>query len=442
MPPDATSGSTADTDSLLRPVAVRGERVYVIDEEGNRYLDAAGGGGVVTIGHGVRSVADAVGTALRELPFVHGGVFDTPQSLELAAMLSGSFPGPEQDADVIFTSGGSEATEVAIATARRYWAAKGEPARQTVLGRWHGYHGGTAAAQTLSGNRAPRQAYAATEVPLAAPCYCYRCPFDVEFPFCEVACAHDLEETIRRAGPETVAAFICEPIVGETSGAVPPPTYLKTIRDICDTHGILFIADETLTGGGRTGQFFAIEHWDVVPDMLIVGGGLASGYAPLGALLVSEKVSEEASGADEPLEPTFTYQAHPPSVAAGLAVQQYLERHELIARAPERGEYLTDHLAPLNRIARVGEIRGQGLLRTIELVADKSKRTPIPPESLFVERLFEKLRHDGVIVHAVRGTIDGTAGEHLMLAPPFVITEAEIDRLVHALEDALRSTSM
>ena len=424
----------------VRPVAERGERVYIVDGSGVRYLDAAGGGGVVTIGHGVRSVAEAIGAAAGRLPYVHRAAFDTPQSLELAHLLSDRFPGPAQHARVTFTSGGSEATELATALARRYWASRGEPSRTTIVGRWHGYHGATTGTLTLSWNRRPRQSYIPSDTPLAAECYC--CPFDAAYPFCELACAKDIDDTLTRIGPDTVAAFICEPIVGATSGAVPPPTYLRSVREICDRHGILFIADETLTGGGRTGQYFAVQHWDVVPDIILLGSGLASGYAPLGAVLVSEQVWKETRVTSNDFAPGFTYQAHPPSVAAGLAVQRYIERNNLVLRARLQGVHVHHRLARLERHARVGDIRGQGLLQTIELVADKSARTPIPRKSRFVERLVDTLKSHGVLVQAVRGTKDGAKGEHLMLAPPFVITEPEIDHLVDALDDALRSTSM
>lgn len=429
-------------EESIRPVAERSERVYIVDDTGARYLDASGGGGVVTIGHGVLSVAEAIGAAARRLPYVHRSQFDTPQSLELARLLNDRFPGPPQHARVTFTSGGSEATELAIAIVRRYWVSRGEPSRKTILGRWHGYHGATAGTLTLSGNRAPRQSYIPTDTPLAAECYCYRCPFDAAYPVCELACAKDIDETLARVGPDTVAAFICEPIVGATSGAVPPPTYLRQVRDICDRHGVLFIADETLTGGGRTGQYFAVQHWDVVPDVILLGSGLASGYAPLGAVLVSERVWKDTKGPDDGFAPGFTHQAHPPSVAAGLAVQRYIETHDLVLRARRQGEHLHERLARLERIARVGDIRGQGLLQTIELVADKSARTPIRRKARFVERIVDKLKRNGLLVQAIRGTIDGTDGEHLMLAPPFVITELEINYLVDALDEALRSTSM
>ena len=441
MTDHSTHHLLSDPESAVRPVAERGDRVYLVDDAGARYLDAAGGGGVVTIGHGVKSVADAMAAAAHRLTFVQHTQFDTPQSRELAHLLSDRFPGPAQHARVTFTSGGSEATEAATAIARRYWASRGEPERRTILGRWHGYHGATAAALTLTGNRPPRQSYVPTDTPLVAECYCYRCPFDAAFPFCELACAKDFEETVTRVGPQSVAAFICEPIVGVTSGAVPPPTYLRAIREICDRHGILFIADETLTGGGRTGQYFAVQHWDVVPDIVLLGSGLASGYAPLAAVLVSERVSKELR-VDNGFAPGFTHQAHPPSVAAGLAVQRYVESHGLVMRARERGERLSERLSRLQKIARVGDIRGQGLLQTIELVSDKSARTPIRPAARFAERVADKLKSNGVLVQAVRGTIDGSSGEHLMLAPPFVITEPEIDRVVDALDDALRSTSM
>ena len=302
------------------PVAVRGEGVYLFDENGKKYLDACGGAAVVSIGHGVPEIIDAVAQQARQLSYVHSSQFASPVGEELAAVLAAKFPGAKQHVRVHYTSGGSEATETAIKLARAYWLARGEPQRYKIISRWGSYHGTTLGALSASGNKVRRQAFAPllpTAMEHISACFCYRCPLGLEFPSCALACAEELEETILKAGKETVAAFICEPVVGASSGAVPPEGYLRRIREICDAHGILMIADEVMSGAGRTGKYFAVEHWSVVPDMILAAKGLASGYAPLGAVLAGEKIWRAIEAASGTLDHGFTYQAHPPSLAAG-----------------------------------------------------------------------------------------------------------------------------
>ncbi len=421
------------------PNAARGQGVYLFDETGKRYLDACGGAAVVTIGHGVPEVVEAIRSQAAMLAYAHSSHFHTRVAAELADWLRRKFPGPLQSLRVHFTSGGSEATETAIKIVRQYWISRGQPQRSKFVSRWHGYHGATLGALALSGNRKRREAYLhlLPQVDHISACFCYRCPLGLEFPACNLACACELAETIERAGPDTVAAFILEPIVGATSGAVPPDGYLRLVREICDTYGILLIADEIITGAGRTGAYFAVEHWGVVPDLLLLGKGLSSGYAPLGAVVVSEKVCEAIRAGSGTLEHGLTYQGHPPSMAAGLAVQQYLERHRLVEQARARGEHLARRLESLRELPSVGDVRSKGLLQTVELVADKTTRQPFPPQLRFSERLAEELRERGALVYPMSGTADGASGDHIMIAPPFVIEEAEIDWFVEQLHEAI-----
>jgi adenosylmethionine-8-amino-7-oxononanoate aminotransferase len=344
---------------------------------------------------------------------------------------------------VHFTSGGSEATETAIKIVRQYWLSRGQPGRHQMFSRWQSYHGATLGALALSGNLRRRESYRPLlpEVSHISACFCYRCPLELEYPSCKLACAEELETAIVAAGKETVAAFILEPVVGATSGAVPPEGYLRTIREICDRHDILLIADEILTGAGRTGRYLAVEHWNVVPDIILLGKGLSSGYAPLGAVLVAEKVWKTIERGTSTLEHGFTYQGHPPSMAAGLAVQHYLEKHNLVDHAHERGTYLARELQKLRKLECVGDVRGKGLLQTVEFVRDREFRTPFPAEHSFIERLSASLRERGILVYPMRGTADGASGEHIMLAPPFVIEEAEIDLLVRELGEAIAAIS-
>lgn len=421
------------------PVAVCGEGVYLFDENGKRYLDACGGAAVVTIGHGVPEIIDAIAQQARQLSYVHSSQFSSPVSAELASVLAAKFPGPNQHARVHYTSGGSEATETAIKIARAYWLARGETQRYKIISRWGSYHGTTLGALSASGNKMRRQAFAPL-LPAAmehiSACFCYRCPLGLAYPSCALACAEDLEQAISKTGKESVAAFICEPVVGASSGAPPPDGYLQKIREICDTHGILMIADEVMTGAGRTGKYFAVEHWGVVPDMILLAKGLSSGYAPLGAVLAGEKIWRAIESGPGSLDHGFTYQGHPPSLAAGLAVQRYIEKHNLLERSRQRGEYLAKKLESLRALPCVGDVRGKGLLQTVEFIADKCTKAPFAKEFNFNFRLFENMQARGVMVYPMRGTVEG-GGDHVLIAPPFVIEEAQIDFLVEQMAQAL-----
>ncbi|HWQ03572.1 MAG TPA: aspartate aminotransferase family protein [Candidatus Nitrosotenuis sp.] len=421
------------------PVAVRGDGCYLFDAQGRKYLDACGGAAVVTIGHNVRDVLTAMEAQARELAYAHSSQFITPVAEELAALLAGKFPGPRQHVRVHFTSGGSEATETALKIARMHWLARGQPQRWKIISRWVSYHGATLGALGVSGNRVRREAYAPmlADTPHIAPCYCYRCPFEKTFPACELACARELERAIEQAGPETVAGFVCEPVVGASSGAVPPEGYLRAIREICDRYGILFIADEVMSGAGRTGKYFAVEHWDVVPDMILAGKGLASGYSPLGAVLVAENVWKPLAESSGRLDHGFTYQCHPPSLAAGLAVQKYLQQHNLVERARTMGAQLGERLQRLHAEPGVGDVRGLGLLWTVEFVEDKATRKPFAPEKKISQKIFERMRDLGVMVYPMRGAAGEGRGDHILIAPPYTISEKEIERIAGALQRTL-----
>jgi len=425
------------------PLAVRGDGVYVYDAQGRKYLDAGGSAGAVTIGYGVSAVVDAMAAQARELPFVHSSQFHTPVAEALADHLRRQAPGPlAATSRVCFTSGGSEATETALKLVRQYWIERGQPSRYKVLSRWQSYHGSTLGALALSGNHRRRQSYGPLlpEFGHIAACYCYRCPLGLTFPSCQVACAEELERTLAGDDAKTVAGFILEPIVGATTGAVPPEGYLKRIREICDRHDILLIADEVMTGLGRTGKPWGVDHWDVVPDLILLGKGLGSGYAPLGAVLVAEKVWRAFEDGSGRFEHGYTYQAHPISVAAGLAVQQHLEEKNLIELCRQRGEFLAARLEKLRDLPAVGDVRGKGLLQTVELVADRATRAPFPAEDNVAERVADEMRARGILVYPMKGCADGWAGDHLFLAPPFVITEAELNRIGDELVQTLRST--
>ncbi len=424
------------------PVAARGEGVWLYDESGKKYLDAAGGAAVVSVGHGVRPIIAAMGRQARKVAFVHSSQFTTTAAQKLARLLRSLAPEQlKKSGRVFFTSGGSEATESAIKLVRQYWLERGEPKRFKILSRWGSYHGATLGALGLSGNQRRREPFLPMLVEQGhiAPCYCYRCPFHLEYPACELKCAHDLARLIDEQGPETVAAFIFEPVVGATNGAVPPEGYVRTIREICDRYGILLIADEVMTGLGRTGRNFAVDHWGVVPDIILMGKALTSGYAPLGAMLASGEICQVLEKGSGLYRHGFTYSAHPVSVAAGLAVQKWIAKNKLVEQCARQGDYLAGQLEELRRFSVVGDIRGKGLLQTIEFVQDRATRQPFAPEAQVIEKLDEKLRQAGVNAYPMKGCADGVSGDHFLLAPPFVISREEIDFLVDALSAAIAS---
>jgi len=422
------------------PSAVRGEGCYIVTADGRRILDAAGGAAVVSIGHGRAEVADAMAAQAARLAFAHTSQFHTDVAERLAQRLRALAPLPFREAGrVFFTSGGSEATETALKLARQYHLERGEPQRVRMLARRQSYHGSTLGAMAVSGNVARRAPY----VPLLpdwghiAPCYCYRCPFEKTFPDCRIACADDLETFLEQCGPASVAAFVFEPLSGATLGAAEPPDgYVQRIAEICRKHGILLIADEVMTGMGRTGAPFAVDHWGVSPDIILVGKGVASGYAPLGAVLVAPHVAEALAAGSGGFPHGFTYQAHPVSMAASHAVLDILERERLFERAATAGAALRRALQPLELSPVIGDIRGRGLLLGLEFVRDRKTRATFPPAAGVAERVRQIAYEHNVAVYPIQGCADGAAGDHVLLAPPFIFGDAEIAALAGALEAA------
>lgn len=423
------------------PQAVRGEGCFVFTAEGRRYLDASGGAAVVTIGHGVEEVARAMADQAARLAFVHSSQFHTSAAEKLAGRLLKLAPeGMREGGRVFFTSGGSESTETAIKLARQYWLERGEKKRVRVLSRLQSYHGTTLGALAVSGNVRRREPFAPmlAEWGHVAPCFCYRCPVGLNYPECNVDCADELERLLMRDGSVDVAAFIFEPVSGATLGAVPPPDgYAQRIADICRRHGILLIADEVMSGMGRTGKSFAIEHWDVVPDMILAGKGIAGGYAPLGAVIASGQVAETIAHGTGSLLHGYTYNSHPVAMAAGNAVLDYIEREGLFARVETAGRELRSALEPLRRFSVVGDVRGMGLLFGIELVRDAKTLEPYPADARVAHRIQEDALEAGVMTYPIQGCADGERGDHILLAPPYTITSGMIQMIAAALEHSI-----
>jgi adenosylmethionine-8-amino-7-oxononanoate aminotransferase len=438
-----SSGLFSRNFNKTYPIAARGEGCWIVDESGRRLLDAAGQAAVVSIGHGVAEIGHAMAEQSGRLAFAHTSQFHTEPAEKLAARLLALAPANFREGGrVYFTSGGSEATETAIKLVRQYHLETGQPARYRVVSRRQSYHGSTLGAMAVSGNVARRAPYTPLipEWGHIAPCFCHHCPFGKTFPECELACAEDLETFVREHQTETAAAFIFEPVVGATLGAaVPPEGYVARIREICLKHGILLIADEVMTGMGRTGKPFAVQYWDVEPDIILVGKGVASGYAPLGAVLASARVVEAFERGSGTFMHGFTYQAHPVCTAAGNAVLDYLEAHNLFERVSPAAKNLREAISPLEAHPHVGDIRGIGLLFGIEFVRDKATREPYPKSDNIAEKIRQAALAEGVLTYPTQGCVDGHRGDHVLLAPPFTISEEECTLVGRALASALRN---
>jgi adenosylmethionine-8-amino-7-oxononanoate aminotransferase len=433
------------------PVAVRGEGVYVWDDAGHRYLDFSGSAAVNFIGHGVPEIADAMAEQARRLEFVHSSQFTTPVAEEFAQELL-SFAGKNFfGGAVYFTSGGSESVETALKLARQYQVEIEQKNRFQILSRQQSYHGSTLGALSVSGNRKRREIYLPMirEFEHVDMPYCYRCDFD-----CTDGCrncgqqyAAELERAIASTNG-AAAAFIFEPMSGATQGAVtPPPGYLKSIADICSHNGVLLIADEVMTGMGRTGRNFAIEHWGISPDILVSAKGLSSGYAPLGAVLVTKKVVDAIAAGSGAFLHGFTNNAHPVSAAAGRAVLRRIQDKKLV-RAADSGatgtsaSALKRSLESLHELGAVGDVRGLGLLWGVEFVAEKKTKAPFPPEKNFAGLIGKACQRRGLLVYPMQGCADGVAGDHLLIAPPAVIAPDEIAWAIEQLRAAIVETSV
>jgi len=420
--------------------------VYVWDADGKRYLDFSGSAAVNFIGHGVQEISAAMADQAKQLEFVHSSQFTTPIAEEYGQELL-EFAGKNFSGGcAYFTSGGSEAIETALKLARQYQVEIGQSKRYQVISRGQSYHGSTLGALAVSGNKRRREMYLpmVREFAHVAFPYCYRCAYD-----CTDGCrncgqeyAADLERAIDAAQGQA-AAFIIEPVSVATLGAVvPPPGYLQSVAEICRRQGVLLIADEVMTGMGRTGRNFAVEHWDIAPDILVTAKGLSSGYVPLGAVLVTKRVADAIAEGSGAFMHGFTYNSHPISMAAGRAVLKVLQRENLVraadgSRAGSTAALLRVALETLRGCTAVGDVRGMGLLWGVEFVADKVSKKPFPPQLNFAGRVGEAAAKRGLMVYPMQGCVDGVAGDHLLIAPPAVITNEEIGWAVEQLRQAV-----
>ncbi|UYQ73140.1 aspartate aminotransferase family protein [Pelagibacterium flavum] len=426
------------------PVAVAGDGPYLIDAEGKRYLDASGGAAVSCLGHSDLDIRAAIQDQLDTLAFAHSGFFTCEPAEALAEKLVSLAPdGIER---TYFVSGGSEAMEAAIKLARQYFLEIDQPERRNIIARWQSYHGNTIGALSAGGNRWRRSQFAPFMVEAmhhVSPCRAYRdkLPNESDTAYADRLAA-ELEDKIVELGPDTVAAFLAEPVVGATMGAVPPVEgYFQKIKAVCDKYDILLVADEVMCGMGRTGTLFACEQDGIAPDMIAIAKGLGAGYQPIGALMVSGRIYDAVAAGSGFFQHGHTYNGHAMATAAGLAVLEKISHPHMLAGVREKGRYLTDRLAKqFSDHAHIGDIRGRGLFIGLELVADRETKTPFPPGTRLAARIKANAMALGLMCYPMSGTIDGESGDHILLAPPFIVENTEIDLIVDRLAAAIENS--
>ncbi|MGH8669161.1 MAG: aspartate aminotransferase family protein [Burkholderiales bacterium] len=427
---------------LSYPVAVRGEGAYLFDRDGKRYLDASGGAAVSCLGHSDRAVIEAIGRQLEKLPFAHTSFFTNEPMEALADALIAR--APKSFDKVYFVSGGSEAIEAALKLARQYFVEKGEPQRSHLIGRRQSYHGNTLGALAVGGNQWRRKQFepllvGATHV---SPCYPYRDrqPGENDASYVE-RLAVELEEKIVQSGKGKVIAFVAETVAGATLGAVPPaPGYFRRVREICDRHGILLILDEVMCGMGRTGTLWAFEQEGIVPDLVTIAKGLGAGYQPVGAVLISREISETIQRGSGFFQHGHTYIGHAAACAGALAVQNRLHEDGVLARVAPLGNSLERKLKKtLGAHPHVGDIRGRGLFWGVELVEDRATKQSFDPKLRLHARVKRAALEAGLMCYPMGGTIDGARGDHVLLAPPFIVEDAQLDELVAKLGESIQA---
>lgn len=424
------------------PTATGGDGCFLIDSTGKRYFDGSGGAAVSCLGHSNTRVSDAIKAQVDQLAFAHTGFFTSDPAEQLADLLVAHAPG---DIDrVYFVSGGSEATEAAIKLARQYYVEKGKPQRRHLIARKQSYHGNTLGALAAGGNEWRRQQFSPLLIDVShiAPCYEYAERHEGEsLEDYGLRAAQALEDEILRLGPDTVMAFMAEPVVGATLGAVTgAPGYFTRIREICDQYGVLLILDEVMCGMGRTGHLFACDADNVVPDILCIAKGLGAGYQPVGAMLCSSQIYKTVQDGTGFFQHGHTYIGHPVATAAGLAVVQELLENDLPGRVHKMESFVRDALTQrFGQHPHVGDIRGRGFFWGVELVQDRATKTPFDPKHGVAGKIKKAAFAEGLICYPMSGTRDGRLGDHVLLAPPFIASEQELGDAFDALSRAIET---
>ncbi|WP_209122226.1 aspartate aminotransferase family protein [Alkalihalobacillus sp. BA299] len=421
------------------PIIDYGKGVFLYDSEGHSYLDGSSGAVTANIGHGVDEIIEAMHEQSKKVSFVYRSQFTNQPAEELAKKLSGLSPGTLNWS--FFVNSGTEAVETAMKVALQHWQEKKRPEKQLFLSRRLSYHGITVGALSLSGFITRRERFEPLleNYPLLSPPYCYRCPFHSSFPKCHIQCAEELEDIIERIGAKYIAAFVAEPIIGAAGGAITPPDgYYQKIKKICSRHEILFIADEVMTGMGRTGKMFAIEHWGVTPDIMAIGKGLSGGYAPIAATLVSDEVIQTIEEGTKVIMSGHTFSANPQSCATALAVIQYLLKNKIVDAVTVKGEYLTKKLVPLvKRFPFLGDIRGKGLLIGVEFVENARTKKPYSRNWNVSQIVIDHALGSQLLLYPAASGPNGLDQNGILIAPPLTITNQEIDVLVERFAKSL-----
>ncbi len=418
------------------PAIDYGKGIYLFDLDGKKYLDASSGAVTANIGHGVKEIIEAMQKQANRVSFVYRSQFTSEAAEQLARKIAQLTPGDLNWS--FFVNSGSEATETAMKIAIQYWQEKGKHKKNKIISRWLSYHGITLGALSMSGHTGRRSRFVPLleDFPVLHPPYCYRCPYNLSTPKCGTLCAHELETIIKRMGPENIAAFIAEPIVGAAGAAItPPPDYYKIIKSICEKFDILFIADEVMTGFGRTGPMLAIEHWQVIPDIVALGKGMGAGYAPIAAALVSERVMEPILAGSKSIMSGHTLSANPQCCAVSLAVLEYLEKNKLLNDVEFKGVFLKNKLLKLkDAYSFIGDVRGKGLLIGIEFVADPDSKLPFNKRINVTQEVVLLAKQNGLLVYPAGSGDDGENGDAILIAPPLTITKREIEDVVFLLK--------
>jgi adenosylmethionine-8-amino-7-oxononanoate aminotransferase len=419
---------------------VAGEGIYIQDEAGRRYIDASGGAAVSCLGHGHPDVIAAIKTQLDKIAYAHTSFFTTEVAEELADVLIADAPPGLKH--VYYVSGGSEGIEAALKMARQYFVEIGQPRRRHFIARRQSYHGNTLGALAVGGNEWRRAPFAPLliDVPHVAPCFAYRfkTPQESDEAYGRRV-ADELEAKILELGPDSVIGFIAETVVGATAGAVPPsPGYFRRIREICDKYGVLLILDEVMCGMGRTGTLHACTQEGIAPDLMVIAKGLGGGYQPIGAVLASGKIYDAFARGSGFFQHGHTYIAHATACAAALAVQRVLKRDNLVDRARTQGDKLMAALTErFGNHRAIGDIRGRGLFQAIEIVRDRATKAPFDPALKLNARIKREAMARDLMVYPMGGTIDGQNGDHVLIAPPFIVTDSEIGAIVERLGAAV-----
>ncbi|MFH0740198.1 MAG: aminotransferase class III-fold pyridoxal phosphate-dependent enzyme [bacterium] len=424
------------------PVITHGKGIYLFDEKGKKYIDAVGGALVANLGHGLSEIAKEIGKLAQRFSYIHGSQFTTQEMEDYAKELCAVVP--QELRKVFFVSGGSEAVESAIKLARQYHYDTGNKEKYLIIARKPAYHGSTILPLSLASRESHRKPYIPllSKFPIIPAPFCYHCPFGKAYSQCNLECAWQLEKTIKKIGPEKISAFIAEPIIGASAGAVvPPKEYFPIIRQICNKYNILLILDEVMTGFGRTGKWFAFSHWNFLPDIFVTSKGIAAGLVPFAAVFCQKKIVETIKSGSGNFVHGFTFENNPLTTGTARAVLKYVKERNLVAQSAKMGKYLLSRLMTFSDIPIVGDIRGLGLMTAVEFVENKKTKKPFPRKAQIAEKITQTALNKGLNLYFAIGFIDNTdgadSGDAVMVAPPFIVTKKEIDKIVDIFKESI-----